>query len=113
MYLFIEAWTPKPAWLALSREEREAYVSRLTGGMPELQAAGIEVVGWGFSDGDARGTQHVAFAVWRCPSRQAANQLRQAVERSRWYEYFEQLDLGGEVQSPEVVLEHHVDLGSS
>ena len=112
MYLFVEAWTPKPAWLALAREEREGYVSQVASGMSQLQAAGVEVVGWGFSDDAARGTDHGAFAVWRCPTRQAANQLRQAVEHARWYDYFEQLDLGGEVESPEVVLEHHVNLGS-
>jgi hypothetical protein len=77
MYLFVEAWTPKPAWLALSREEREGYVSQVASGMSQLQAAGVQVVGWGFSDDAARG-----------------------------------LDLGGEVESPEVVLEHHVNLGS-
>jgi hypothetical protein len=35
MYLFIEAWTPRPAWLALTPEERTAYVGRVGEGVAQ------------------------------------------------------------------------------
>jgi len=110
MQLVIEAWTPNAAWLALSREQRAEYISQVDEGMGELQAAGIEVVGWGFSDEAARGIDHVAFSVWRCPTKEAAQQLRQAFADSAWYDFFDQLDFGGAVVDPEVVLQHHIDL---
>ena len=110
MYLLLEAWTPKPAWMSLTRGEREAYVSQVASGISELEAAGIESPGWGFIDKAARGTQHVAFAVWQCPTEDAANGLRQAIADAGWYEYFDQIDFGGQVESPETVLGHHVAL---
>jgi hypothetical protein len=109
MYLLVEAWTPKPTWLALPRAERQAYVSQVGSGAAALQAAGIETLGWGFIDEAARGTEHLAFAIWQCPSQEAAQQLRQAIAESGWYDYFDQLDFGGEAGSPEAVLRQHLN----
>jgi len=45
MYLMIEAWTPRPAWLALTPEERTAYVGGVGEGAAALRAA-IAEAGW-------------------------------------------------------------------
>ena len=67
MYLMIEAWTPRPAWLALTPDERTAYVGGVGEGVVALAEAG-------------------------------------------WYEYFDQVDFGGEAGPPESVLGHHIAL---
>ena len=88
MYLMIEAWTPRPAWLALTPDERTAYV----GGVGEGVAA------------------FAAFAVWECGSREGCDALRAAIAQAGWYEYFGQVDFGGEAGPPESVLGHHIAL---
>jgi hypothetical protein len=60
MYLLIEAWTPRPAWLELTPEGCDA--------------------------------------------------LRAAIAQAGWYEFFDQVDFGGEAGPPEPVLGHHIAL---
>ncbi len=110
MYLMIEAWTPKPAWLALTPDERAAYVGGVGEGMAALAARGVTSLGWGLVDEASRGSEHVAFAVWECSSREGCDALRAAIAQAGWYEYFDQLDFGGEAGPPEAVLGHHIAL---
>jgi hypothetical protein len=71
MYLMIEAWTPKPAWLALSARERADYVAGVGEGVAALPSA---------------------------------------IAQAGWYEYFDQVDFGGEAGPPDAVLRHHIEL---
>ena len=110
MYLMIEAWTPKPAWLALSAQERAAYVADVGEGVAALAAQGVASLGWGLVDEASRGTDHVAFAVWETGSRDGCDALRSAIAQAGWYEYFDQVDFGGEAGPPDAVLRHHIEL---
>ena len=110
MYLMIEAWTPRPAWLALTETERADYVAGVGEGVAELAAEGVSSLGWGLVDEASRGTEHVAFAVWECGSREGCDALRTAIAAAGWYEYFEQIDFGGEAGPPDAVLRHHITL---
>jgi len=110
MYLMIEAWTPRPAWLALTTDERTAYVAAVGEGVGALAAQGVESLGWGLADEASHGTEHVAFAVWECGSREGCDALRAAIARAGWYAYFDQVDFGGEAGPPESVLGHHIAL---
>jgi hypothetical protein len=112
MYLMIEAWTPKPAWRALTREERAAYVAGVGEGVAALADQGVTSLGWGLVDEASRGIEHVAFAVWECGSREGCDALRAAIAAAGWYEYFDQVDFGGEAGAPETVLGHHIELAA-
>ena len=35
MYLYVELWKARPAWLALSREQRGAWMDRLLAGLDD------------------------------------------------------------------------------
>ena len=110
MYLMIEAWTPKGAWLALTNEERAGYVAGVREGVAALASHRIRSLGWGLTDEASRGTDHIAFAVWECGSREDCDVLRSAIADAGWYEYFDQLDFSGEAGEPDRVLRHHVEL---
>jgi hypothetical protein len=113
MYLMIEAWTPTPAWLALTEAERGDYIRGVGEGVAALAAQGVTSLGWGLTDDASRGTDHVAFAVWECGSRAGCDALRGAIAEAGWYEYFDQVDFGGEAGPPDAVLRHHVELAAS
>jgi uncharacterized protein DUF6616 len=113
MYLMIEAWTPKPAWLALTEAERTEYVTAVGEGAAALAEQGVTPLAWGLTDEASHGTEHVAFAVWECGSRAGCDALRAAIAGAGWYELFDQIDFGGEGGSPEAVLRHHVALGTA
>jgi hypothetical protein len=109
MYLFVEAWTPRATWLALSPQERAEFLERTGGEIAELEARGITSLGAGFTDAASQGG-HLAFAVWDCGSREACDELRAAIAQSGWYELFDQVDFGGEVVPTGTVLRHHLEL---
>ncbi len=113
MYLMIEAWTPKPAWLALTEQERADYVAGVGEGVGGLAAQGVTSLGWGLIDEASRGTEHTAFAVLECGSREGCDALRSTIAAAGWYEYFDQVDFGGEAGPPDAVLRHHVELRSA
>ncbi len=113
MYLMIEAWTPKAAWLALGEEERAGYVAAVGEGVAALAAQGVSSLGWGLLDDAPRGTDHVAFAVWECGSREGCDALRSAIAAAGWYTYFDQVDFGGEAGPAEAVLRHHIELAAA
>ena len=113
MYLMIEAWTPKAAWLALGEEERAGYVAGVGEGVAALAAQGVSSLGWGLVDDASRGTDHVAFAVWECGSREGCDALRSAIAAAGWYTYFDQVDFAGEAGPAEAVLRHHIELAAA
>jgi hypothetical protein len=110
MYLMIEAWTPKPAWLALTEAQRAEYMAGVGEGAAALAAQGVTSLGWGLVDEASHGTDHTAFAVWECGSRAGCDALRSAIAAAGWYEYFDQVDFGGEAGPPDAVLRHHIEL---
>lgn len=108
MYLLIEVWTPKPAWSALSEQERADYAAAALEGGAGLESQGIRTLGWGWLDEQSRGIDHAAFAVWDCGTREGADVLRAAITGAGWYDYFDQVDFGGELIAPDLVMQQHV-----
>jgi hypothetical protein len=48
--------------------------------------------------------------VWECGGREGCDALRAAIAQAGWYEFFDQVDFGGEAGPPESVLGHHIAL---
>jgi hypothetical protein len=46
--------------------------------------------------------------VWRAPRREALDRLREVIAREGWYDYFEQVNVTGELSAPEVVIGQHL-----
>ncbi|SFO06555.1 MULTISPECIES: DUF6616 family protein [Variovorax] len=106
-HLFIEQWTPRPAWIARTPAERRAFADAVLGAIEAMKAGGIRTLGWGAAD---RGVDHAdpaaAFwAVWEMDSAEAVAGFRQGVEASGWYTLFEQHNTTGVAQTPAQVLE--------
>ena len=111
MYLYIELWKARPAWLALSQGERATYMAQLGPGIEGLLQAGIEIVGWAVSDADTPyRADYQYLAAWKMPDRSAVQLLEQTVAQAGWYGYFEQVNARGELVSPGVVIGDMVSL---
>lgn len=107
MHLYVELWKARPAWLALSAEERERYVAQLGPAIDQLLEAGIELVGFAIADADApHAAEYPYLAVWRMPTLELARALEQTVESAGWHQYFEQVNSRGAVLPPPDVLAH-------
>lgn len=90
MYLFIELWQAKQAWLALSTQERAAYVKPMNPLADALRSRGVEIVGWSFKEPKANvETEYVCMTAYRTPTLELAQWVEQKVRGPKWYDYFE------------------------
>lgn len=102
MYLFVECWKARREWLDLDKESRVAYMNALGGGIAELMKAGAEIVSWAMNEPDTACRASFDYvAVWKFPTRELADGFEKIVEQSGWYNYFDQVNLKGEISSPD------------
>jgi hypothetical protein len=111
MYLYIELWNARPAWLALSQQERGAYMAQLAPAIGQLLSVGIEIVGWSLNDADTPyHSDYQYLAVWKIPDHSAVQLLETVVEQAGWHHYFEQVNARGLLQTPEPIIGHMIHL---
>ena len=110
MYLYVELWKARPAWLALSREQRGAWMDKLLAGLQEQLRSGVEVLGFAANDADTPLPAGYDFvAAWRMPSKEAAESFERFVEGAGWHDYFEQVNSRGPAMGTEEFVSSHVD----
>lgn len=92
-----ELYAAKPAWLALSPQERQQFFNAIGFAMPALSALGVEPLALGKVDqSKLHSATHPFFAVWRCPDDAALEALVGGIAQSGWHEYFDTINAGGE-----------------
>lgn len=111
MYLFVELWKPKQAWLDLSQAERAAYFEPLGPIIGDLVGKGLDIIGWSINDAetDMRG-DYTYMAAYRMPSLDLIQTFEEMVQSAGWYDYFEQINARGPLMTPPDVLGHSVGL---
>ena len=108
MYLYVELWKARPAWLALTQAERKSWMDKLLTGLQEQLQSGVEVLGFAANDADTpRSAGYDFLAAWRMPGREAAIGFEQFVEGAGWHEYFEQVNARGRVMETEEFVTSH------
>lgn len=95
-HYLVELYSPKPAWLALSQAERQAFFAAIEEGMSALLSAGIEPLALGQVDGNL---PHAAsqnfYAVWRCSDEKGIDALVNGISGSGWHAYFDTVNAAG------------------
>lgn len=104
MHIFVELWNVRQAWLDLPQADRVAYVEGVGGAMGELAEAGIECICWSHVDDADYPSGHKFMAVWKMPDQSAVELFEKTVEGAGWYNYFEQVNARGALQTPQEVL---------
>ncbi|MFG2884561.1 DUF6616 family protein [Streptomyces sp. NPDC048297] len=111
MYVVVETWTPKQAFLAADEETRQALFAGIQDAMKQLAAVDVVTLGWGRTDEAVQnGTEYQWFAVWQAPSKALVDGFLDGVDRSGWYTYFEQTNIVGELRSADAVMAEHLTL---
>lgn len=96
MKYYIETLTPKPAWLALSEEERAAYMNKTVLAAMPLVEQGAEIIAMGENDSDTlQRLNHHFFIIWKFPTDQLAKDFQGLALEDGWYDYFDQFNLKG------------------
>jgi hypothetical protein len=89
----------------MEEEERDNYMQQVGAGMGELAETGIEVVCWAANDPE---TSHRCgyeyLAVWKMPDEKSVKLFQESVEQAGWYNYFEQVNAGGAMSTPDEII---------
>lgn len=103
MKYYIETFTPKPAWLELSKEERAVYMERIALSSQPLGEQGGELLLMSENDSDTvQGLKHQFFVIWKFPTDELAKAFETLGLDEGWYNYFDQFNLkGGDVDITE------------
>ena len=73
MYLYVELWRFRPAWLELSQGDRKAWMDKLLAGLQQQLQSGVELVGFASNDGDTPHSSGYDFlAVWKMPNNEVS-----------------------------------------
>jgi hypothetical protein len=111
MYLYVELWKARPAWLALSQDERKDWLDKTLAGLQEQLSSGVEPVGLASNDEDTPySSGYSLFAVWKMSNKEMAQQFENFVEAAGWHKYFEQVNARGETLEMEPFVSAHLNM---
>jgi len=111
MIYFIEIWNVKPAWLALSQEERGDYMNQVGTHIQGLIEKGVKILTWSHHDtATSQRANFDYFAIWSFPDQATANAFQALVEGAGWYTYFEQSNLMGKEATAQDVIGQLIQL---
>ena len=89
MLLYVEVWDARPAWLALSIQDRITYLDQMESSMQALAAAGASLVGMGLRESEAPCLETSRYvAVWSMPDEQTIRLLNEILTAVGWHTYF-------------------------
>lgn len=98
MYIYVELWKFRPAWLELSQDERKSWMDKLLAGIQQQLESGVEVVGFFSNDDDTPHSSGYDFvAVWKMPNKDVAQEFEAFVENSGLHDYYEQVNTRGQI----------------
>lgn len=96
MKYYVETFTPKPAWVELSKEERADYMNRIALSSKHLVDQGGEMVVMSENDNDTvQGLKHQFFVIWKFPTDNLAKAFETLGLEDGWYNYFDQFNIKG------------------
>lgn len=105
MYMYVELWNPKPSWVALSQDERKAYLKRLGRAKGTLlKAKATLLLAVNEPDTPYR-APYEYVSVWTLEDEEGIAQLEAWAREVGWHDYFEQTTSGGKTLPLEDVLE--------
>lgn len=107
--IFIELYNYRASWQALSTGERRRFADLILADAQGLTQYGVEVIGWGMNDPDTdRRAPWDFFCVYRVPNAEFQRVFEAKISSSKWYEYFEQVNVSGASLSPTALLDANI-----
>ena len=113
-HIFIELFNFKNAWNNLPEDKRKEYREGVLGAIAQQVAKGLDVISWGFNDtATDRRAPYDFYCVYKTASAAYQREFEADIARAGWYEYFDQVNVSGEVSTPEELFNALVSLKRS
>lgn len=110
MYLYVETWNAKPAWLALDRAARDRFAGEVQQLLGTLVSEDLKLLGCAITDDDTH--QHGGYryvAVWQASDRDQIKKIEDGTARIGWHDYFDQVNHGSRHVGPQEVIQHMLE----
>ena len=105
MIYFIELWNAKSSWKSLSEEQRSDYMQGVVVKIQTLLDNGAGVTTCSFNDiSTSNRAKYEYMAIWNFPNQDAANNFQRVVQDADWYQYFDQINAMGKLDSVENII---------
>jgi hypothetical protein len=103
--IFVELYNYGPARGKCSENERTDFVKKVIEAVNGLKSAGVDVIAYGKNPHETdRRAPYDFFCVYRVPSAEFQREFERQITTSGWYNYFEQVNIGGPVEDFAAVL---------
>ena len=87
-------WEPNRKWFALSEQEQAAYLRSLDGAINEAHSHGVMTLGWSKVDRSLNKAPEQGYVgVFAMRTEQDIRELDSNIQQSRWYEYFNSVNI--------------------
>ena len=110
MYLYVETWNAKPAWLELSKDDRLAFIGSVQNLLGNLVSEDLQLLGCVITEDDT--VQHGGYqyvAIWNASDRNQVRKIEEGTRDIGWHDYFDQVNHGSDASGPEAVLQHMLE----
>lgn len=111
MYIYVELWKFRQAWLDLSVDERRAFMDNIGSQIQNLLDEGVESLAFAYNDDE---TPHPSgydyIAVWKIPNKDLVEKFEKTVEDSGFHNYHEQVNARGPMVDLGPMINQHVEL---
>lgn len=98
MYLYVEQWNVTKEWMDLSKEDRRAYMNKVSDSITQMSRDGLENLGWAMNDEHTPYRSDYRYmAVWKLPDLDAVESLEKGIEEAGWHKYFSQVNSRGKI----------------
>ncbi len=109
--LFIELYNYKPSWSQCSADERQIFTGKVAEAVSQLKSAGVEVIAYGCNSIQTdRRAPYDFFCVYLVPSSGFQREFERQVAASGWYDYFDQVNVSGDILEYEAALHANAQL---
>ncbi|MEO0732062.1 MAG: DUF6616 family protein [Bacteroidota bacterium] len=106
MHYFIELWNPTQLWRSLPTADRQDYIEQVAAATASLVDQGVEILTWSVNASEvSQRASYQYFAIWKFPTLELAQAFQDTVAGAGWYRYFDQLNLLGEQDSAQNILQ--------
>ena len=94
MQILLILWEPNEKWSALARDERADYLHSLDEAINAARSHGVMTLGWSKVDRTLNKAPTQGYVgVFAMTSAQDIHELDKNIQQSRWYEYFDSVNI--------------------
>jgi hypothetical protein len=109
-HIFIELYSENQKWAAMPEDSRSQYIENVIVAVGQVAALGIEVLAYGANESGVHNrAPYDFFAIYKVPDPAALAMLQDAIQGSGWYDYFDQINVGGPMFDAFDVLRSHAN----